>query len=295
MRLLVVGANGLLGSNVVYAGISRDWTVLGTYHSTNPDFDIPLVQFDLAAADHFPDLIARLGPDVVVNCAAMTDVDACEADPETAHVCNGMAPGDIAAACAEHGVEFVHVSTDYVFDGRTTTPYSETAEPNPIQVYGKSKLAGERTVLDRTDSALVTRLAFVWGIHRSSGELIGFPSWVASELQNGQEVPLFTDQRVTPTRAGQAAETILDLIETPASGRLHIACRSCVTPYEFGSRIADRIDADGSLLTRSSMEDLTRVAPRPADTCLAVDRLEDVLGRAQPSIEADLDAVWTTC
>ncbi|SHH68386.1 dTDP-4-dehydrorhamnose reductase [Halobaculum gomorrense] len=291
MRLLVLGANGLLGSNVLCAGQQRDWTVCGTYHSTQPAFDIPLTQFDLRAYTSFEDVLTEHGPDVVVNCAAMTDVDGCETNPERARVLNGDAPGGLAAVCSENDVEFVHVSTDYVFDGREREPYSESAETNPRQVYGESKLVGEQAVAEEATDALVARLSFVWGIHRGTGDLTGFPAWVRGRLGSGDTVPLFTDQWVTPTRAGQAAETLLDLIEQDTTGRFHVACSSCVSPYEFGKAIAESVGADEDLLIKGSMEDVERNATRPTYSCLDVKHLESALGRSQPTICEDVEAV----
>jgi dTDP-4-dehydrorhamnose reductase len=260
MRLLVVGANGLLGSNVVRAGQQREWTVYGTYYSTQPAFDIPLTQFDLREYSSFDDVLTEHDPDVVVNCAAMTDVDSCETNPKQADVLNGDAPGGLAAHCDAKGVTFVHVSTDYVFDGTEREPYTESADTNPIQVYGKSKLVGEQAVHDEITEPLMSRLSFVWGIHRSNNNLTGFPAWVRDRLLSGEDIPLFTDQWVTPTRAGQAAETLLDLVEQDATGVFHIACSSCVTPYEFGKMIADYVDTSEELLSEGSMDDVERVA-----------------------------------
>jgi dTDP-4-dehydrorhamnose reductase len=292
MRLLVVGANGLLGSNVVYAGQQRGWDVCGTYHSTRPAFDVPLSQFSLEAHDEFTEVLDAYDPAVVVNCAAMTDVDACEQYPEQAHVLNGETPGQLAAHCERMDVEFVHVSTDYVFDGAAQTPYVESATPNPIQEYGESKLAGERAVGEESASALLPRLSFVWGLHRSTGKLTGFPAWVRDQLQAGDTVPLFTDQWITPTRAGQAAETVLDLIEREATGRYHIACTSCVTPYEFGEILVERAEASTELLTEGAMADVDRDAARPTNSCLNVTNVESTLGRSQPTLQEDIDAVW---
>jgi dTDP-4-dehydrorhamnose reductase len=294
MRLLVVGANGLLGSNVVHDSQQRGWNVCGTYHSEQPAFDIPLTQFDLQEYDSFDDILGEYDPDAVINCAAMTDVDGCEAKPEQADILNGDAPGELAAHCDTRGIRFVHISTDYVFDGTEREPYSESAETNPAQVYGESKLEGERAVADETADALMTRLSFVWGIHRSSGDFTGFPAWVRDQLKSGKEVPLFTDQWVTPTRAGQAAETLLDLIESEASGLFHLACASCVTPYAFGELIADAGGYSQDLLSRGSMDDVERDATRPVYSCLDVERVESTLGRAQPTLREDVEAVRET-
>ncbi|TKX40536.1 dTDP-4-dehydrorhamnose reductase [Halorubrum sp. CGM4_25_10-8A] len=292
MRLLVVGANGLLGSNVVHVGRQRDWTVMGTYHSTRPEFDIPLTQFDLAASETFDDVLETHDPDLVVNCAAMTDVDGCETNPERADVLNGDAPGALAAQCVANDVEFVHVSTDYVFDGTARDPYGEAASPNPVQVYGESKLAGERAVHEAAGDHLIARLSFVWGVHRSSGELTGFPAWVRDQLASGNSVPLFTDQWVTPTRAGQAAATLLDLIDADTTGLYHVACRSCVTPYAFGEVLADQVGADTALLKEGSTDDIDRDATRPTYSCLDVGAVESQLRRPQPTLEEDVSEIW---
>jgi dTDP-4-dehydrorhamnose reductase len=291
MRVLVVGANGLLGSNVVRASHQRGWIVCGTYHSTRPTFDIPLTQFDLRNHTSFDDILTDYDLDVVINCAAMTNVDGCERNPEQAQLLNGDAPGELAAQCAATDVPFVHVSTDYVFDGTNREPYTESAATNPRQVYGESKLLGEQAVTDALPDALVARLSFVWGIHRSSGTLSGFPAWVRDRLHSDKAVPLFIDQWVTPTRAGQAADTLLDLIEQNITGRVHIASSSCVTPYTFGAVIADRVGHSENLLSEGSMDDVGRDAPRPIYSCLNVERVESVLGRPQPTIREDVDAI----
>lgn len=292
MRLLVVGANGLLGSNVVHVGRQSDWIVMGTYHSTRPEFDIPLTQFDLAAYEAFDEVFETYDPDLVVNCAAMTDVDGCETNTEQANVLNSDAPGALAAQCAANDVEFVHVSTDYVFDGSARDPYREGETPTPVQVYGDSKLAGERAVQEADGDHLIARLSFVWGVHRSSGELTGFPAWVRDQLESGDPVPLFTDQWVTPTRAGQAAATLLDLVDASATGLYHVACRTCVTPYEFGSVLVDQLGADAALLKEGSTGDIDRDATRPTYTCLDVSAVESRLGRPQPTLESDVNEIW---
>jgi dTDP-4-dehydrorhamnose reductase len=158
-------------------------------------------------------------------------------------------------------------------------------------VYGKSKLAGEQVVTEETTDALVARLSFVWGIHRSSKDLTGFPAWVRDQLQSDQDVPLFTNQWVTPTRAGQAAETLLDLIKQDATDLFHIACSSCVTAYEFGEVIADHAGSSGGLLSEGSMDDVERDATRPTYSCLDVEKVESELGRPQPTLREDVEIV----
>jgi len=288
MNVLVLGASGLLGSNVVTTVTQRNDTVIGMYRSNDPDLDIPCHRCDLTKDGSVATLLDEHDPNLVVNCAALTDVDKCERDPSTAQTVNADAPSRIAKLCHDRAIMFVHVSTDYVFDGGEQTPYTENYEPNPLQVYGRTKLAGERKVIEAFPEALVVRLSFLYGIHRSTGDLTGFPAWVTSELHAGNEVPLFTDQYVTPSRAAQVAMTLLDLVAADESGIFHVACRSSVTPHELGLEIASRMDATGRVL-EGSREDVDRAAPRPAYTCLDIGKVETVLDRPQPTLQEDLE------
>ncbi|MFW6437289.1 MAG: SDR family oxidoreductase [Halococcoides sp.] len=298
MDVLVLGAEGLLGSNVVRAADRRDWSVSGTYYAERPPFDCSLTELDVRETTALADVLDDRDPDAVVNCTAMTDVDGCEAAPEQAQAINGAAPGAMTRCCTDRDVEFCHVSTDYVFDGRDRGRYREDDPVDPIQVYGASKLAGERAVRESAEAPIV-RLSFVWGVHRARGELAGFPAWVCDRLGAGESVPLFTDQWVTPTRAGQAAATILELLDAGATGTYHVAASDCVTPSAFGRSIADRVGADPGLCEEGSTADVDRPAERPTHTCLAVDRIEATLDRAQPTLDADLaaveDALYEAC
>ena len=124
------------------------WVVSGTYHSTKPLFDIPLTQFDLREHATFDEVLNEHDPNVVVNCAEMTDVNDCEKNPDMAATLNGDTPGKLAAHCEIHNISFVHISTDYVFDGDSRDAYVELDKPAPKQAYGKSKLIGEETVTE---------------------------------------------------------------------------------------------------------------------------------------------------
>ena len=288
MTILVVGASGLLGSNVVTAGQARGRDVVGTYHSTRPQFEIPLEELDVRNTDRFREMVREYQPTTVINCAAMTEVDGCEANPDDAFAINADAPETFATICGETGTQFVHVSTDYIFDGSTNGSYAESADPNPQQVYGESKLAGERGVRTAGSDPLVIRPSFVYGVHRSRDELTGFPAWVREQLTEGESVPLFTDQHITPSRAGETAETLLELSSAGQSGVVHVVARSCVTPYEFGEQICQLVGAPVELLAKGTMEDVDRPATRPKRTCLDVSRVENLLDRSQPTLAADL-------
>lgn len=162
---------------------------------------------------------------------------------------------------------------------------------SPVQVYGETKLSGEQAVREAGEDVVIVRLSFIYGIHRSTDALTGFPEWVRDRVEEGEETPLFTDQHVTPSRAGAAAETPCDFVERDARGTYHVAARLCVTPYEFGEAIAERMEADSNLLAAGSQSDIDHLAMRPSYTCLDVTRVEEELGRPEPTLEHNLDAI----
>jgi dTDP-4-dehydrorhamnose reductase len=290
MDVLVTGAGGLLGSNVAAVAANRGYSVLGTYHNREPELDVETAQLEITDADQFAELLATHAFDVVINCAAMTDVDGCEQHPEQARRVNGNAPGEMASIAAQQETDFVQVSTDYVFNGRRDGRYEPADETNPIQEYGRSKELGEKTVQNEHRGALIVRLSFVYG-RNGQGTIEGFPAWVLDRLEREESTPLFTDQYITPTRAGSAAETILDLCGEAVTGTVHVAAQDCVTPYEFGTTLAELAGESTTLLEEGRMVDVDRLAARPKNTCLAVEQTESLLGRAQPTLEEDLLAL----
>jgi dTDP-4-dehydrorhamnose reductase len=291
MTTLVIGANGLVGSNVLDQLVNDGSRVVGTYHSESPTIDVESRQLDITDSEAVRTVFEEIEPNSVLNCAAMTDVDACERAPDRAETVNTTAAATVAELAAETGAALVHFSTDYVFAGDRTAAYTEADEPAPIQVYGETKLAGEEAVFDRHPGPVVVRPSFVYGIHRGTGDLTGFPAWVRNRLRAGNDVPLFTDQRVSPTRAGQVASVVRELLAAGATGLFHATARSCVTPFEFGQRIAEMLDYPSDRLARSSMAAVDREAPRPTNSCLAVDKVESALGRRQPTMRTDLESI----
>lgn len=287
MTTLILGASGLLGSNVAETASQRTHEVIGTFRTNRPTLSADCYHCDLSAPEHPRTLIDRHEPELVVNCAALSNVDECEGNPETAQVINEKVPGELAKLCRARGITLVHTSTDYVFDGAKSEPYTETDETAPLQVYGRTKRAGEIAVRDHEPAAIVVRLSFLFGVHRSSNELSGFPAWVRSQLTADENVPLFTDQHVTPSRAKHVAESLFDLVGANESGVFHVACRDCVTPFQFGQLIAEQMTTN-STLERVSRADVERDAARPDYTCLDVSRIEERLGRPQPTLREEL-------
>ncbi|MFD1562796.1 dTDP-4-dehydrorhamnose reductase [Haloarchaeobius amylolyticus] len=292
MRVLITGSGGLLGGNVVSTAIERGWEVVGTYHSAAPEFDCPLYQLDVRSRSDCKAVFENVRPDAVINCAAVTDVDGCETNPEQANAVNVEGARTLAQLAHDWDIQFLHTSTDYVFDGNRESPYPEEAPTNPLQTYGESKLAGEKAVRDVYRSAVIARLSFVYGRTQPAGELSGFPAWVRETAATGESVPLFTDQYITPSQAETTAQTLLELLNIGAQGTYNVACRSYVTPYEFGETLLEELGRSADLLEPSSLEAINREASRPAYTCLDTAKVESLLGRPQPTLTEDITALF---
>jgi dTDP-4-dehydrorhamnose reductase len=266
MKCLVLGGAGMLGQAVVQEARSRGSDVLALSRG----------QADVTDRDRLLEWAAEFRPEVVVNCAAHTKVDACETEVERAFAINGEGAGNAAAAAESVGARLVHVSTDYVFDGSAREPYKEDAPTGPLSVYGKSKLEGERRALEY-DRALVVRTSWLFGP--------GGPNFVAAMvgLIEAGKVPLrvVDDQVGGPTYTPFLAKALLDLARLGATRVLHYQNREPVSWYAFATEIA-RQWCEGETAVEVqpvTTAELTRPAPRPAWSVLDVTRFEEIAGR----------------
>lgn len=263
MRTLVFGGTGIVGSALVRECRGRGWPVLGLSRG----------QGEITDKRRVEELCAAFRPDLIVNCAAFTKVDLCESEPAQAFAVNGAAVGNLVRAAAGAGARLVHLSTDYVFDGRAIAPCSEDHPTAPQSVYGASKLAGEAQAL-AGGRALVVRTSWVFG---SGGA--NFVDTIAGRIRGGQKsFRVVEDQLGAPTFAPFLARAVADLGEWGASGLVHYQNRPTVSWYEFAREIAGRLDPAVEV-TPIPTSEAPRPAPRPAYSVLAVDRFEKLAGR----------------
>ncbi|HEX2022232.1 MAG TPA: dTDP-4-dehydrorhamnose reductase [Candidatus Thermoplasmatota archaeon] len=225
---------------------------------------LPRAEADLADADALCRAVARAAPDAVVHAGAMTNVDACEREPEAARAVNALATGVLAEAAAKAGAALAYVSTDYVFDGERGG-YRETDPANPLSVYGRTKLEGERLALAAHPDAIVARTSVVFAPLRRN-----FVTWAIGEMRAGRPVRLAEDQRVSPTYAPDLAETILALLSRGERGVWHAAGASALTRVEMGRAVARTFSLDAGLVQPARFADLRLPAPRPRDSTLDV-------------------------
>lgn len=267
MRTLVFGGTGIVGRALVREGRSRGWPVLGLSHG----------QGDVTDRARIDEICTAFRPVLIVNCAAFTQVDLCEAEPERALAVNGTAVGNLVRAADVCGARLVHLSTDYVFDGRATAPYGEDHPTAPRSSYGRSKLEGERQALASSRS-LVIRTSWIFGPGGAN-----FVDTIAGRIRSGQKsFRVVDDQLGAPTWAPFLARAVSDLGEWGATGLVHYQNRPAVSWFEFAREIARRLDP-GVEVTPISTAEAPRPAPRPAFSVLAVDRFEKLAGRAVES------------
>ncbi len=256
MKLLVTGAAGMLGRDVMLAAGNAGHEVVG-YGRAELDVTAP------AALDRRLELER---PDVVINCAAWTDVDGAEMAEEAAFAVNGRGAGNIAAAAAEVEARIVHVSTDYVFDGAKGAPYVESDQPGPLSAYGRTKLAGEEAVAAANKRHFIVRSAGLFGV--------GGRNFVETMLQLAEdrsEVTVVRDQVGSPTYTWHLAYGIVRLIEGIEYGIHHMAASGQCSWYEFACEIFEQAQVECRVLSITS-EEFGATAPRPAFSALVSQR-----------------------
>jgi dTDP-4-dehydrorhamnose reductase len=261
MRMLVTGAGGMLGRDVVAAAGERGHDVFGRARA----------ELDITDAAAVADAIASQRPDVVVNCAAWTNVDGAETEEQAAAAVNGTGAGEVARAAAAAGARVVHVSTDYVFDGQADQPYVESDPVAPVSAYGRTKLTGEREVLAAGEANAVVRSSWLFGA--------GGRNFVATmlELADGgrEEVSVVVDQVGCPTYTGHLARGLVELAERGAGGVHHLAGGGQCSWHALAIEVFEQAGVEIRVVVATSAE-MARPAKRPAWSVLGSERADPV-------------------
>jgi dTDP-4-dehydrorhamnose reductase len=265
MRLLVTGAAGMLGLDVLRAGERAGHELIGV--------DLP--ELDITDSEAVQQAFARIAPDAVLNCAAWTDVDGAQTHVEQAHAVNADGASNLARAAAQANVPMLHVSTDYVFDGKPCLTaiglrraYLESDPTGPRSVYGQTKLAGEEQVLKASPRHTVVRSAWLFGLGGAN-----FPATMLKLATERDAVQVVTDQVGCPTWTGHLAPALLGLLEREVTGVVHLAGTGYVSWNGFAEEVFRQAEVK-CRVEDATTADMPRPAPRPQWSALESERPE---------------------
>lgn len=291
-RVLVCGSNGLLGQRLAWLLDSDpEYEVLHTSHHRSfaqPEILIDYTQLDISVRSDVKSLVTSFRPDVILNAAAMTNVDACEREREQAWKINVTAVENLAEVSRRIGAKLIHVSTDYVFDGRTGN-YKEEDRVHPINYYGKTKLAGENVLVSSGINYAILRTIVVYGTGVNVKN--NFALWVINSLSEKKMIRCVDDQISNPTHVADLALAMKQCMEHDARGLYHVAGAESVSRYDFAVRAAEIFGFDSSLITKIKSGDLQQLAQRPLHTSFVIEKAKKTFHYSPMNITQGLKLV----
>jgi len=259
-RVAILGGKGMLGSDLALA--CQQHRLITTV------LDLP--EFDITNENHLTN--ALKGVDAVINCAAYTNVEKAESESELAYKVNGEAVGKLGFAAKEAGVWVLHISTDFVFDGKSRRPYVETDPPHPINIYGASKLAGEELLVESGCRYCIMRVEWTYG---SGGN--NFVTKMIKRARTSRRLKVVDDQIGSPTATAEIAKVICKLLPKKPEGLFHFASAGCVSRFEMAKFIFDKLNMFVDLNSCKTAEFPT-VAARPLNSRFDCSKIEALLG-----------------
>ncbi len=279
MRILVTGSNGLLGQKLT-ALLQQDPTVqlIATARSASA---VPIEKgefhlLDITNAAEVDAIIASTKPDVIINTAAMTNVDQCETEKEACWKNNVTAVENLVNTCEKHSVRLVHVSTDFIFDG-SHGPLAEDEPAGPVNYYGESKLAAEQLVLNASIDSCILRTVLVYGITNDMSRS-NIVLWVKKSLEEGKTIQVVNDQFRTPTLAEDLAMGCYLAAIKNAAGIYHVSGKDFLSPYEIALATADYFNLDKTLIKPTDSTTFKQPAARPLTTGFIIEKARKELG-----------------
>ncbi len=278
----------MLGLNLALDA-SRANQVIGVDRNTLTFAPFQVIQADLLDSQAVSRVLTEAQPEAVIHCAAMADVDTCEANPDLARRTNAELPGKIAEACARRKIRMIHISTDAVFGGQKSDPYAESDQPNPQGVYASTKLEGEQAVLQIYPLASVARVNFYgWSLsgRRSLAEFFVY------SLGRGSTVNGFTDVTFCPMFVNHLSGILIKMLKRDLHGLYHVVGPQAMTKYQFGVEIARKFGLSERLIDPQSVEKSGLTARRSHNLWLSINKISTDLQLELPSFSTGLDAFY---
>ena len=287
MKTLIIGANGFTGRRILQS-LSRqgiyELTGCSLHEDILPGNNYRFVQADMNNHPAIDRLIAEIRPDVVINGSALSVPDYCESHHEEAYAANVLAVENIARCCEKAGSRFIHLSTDFVFDGKKAELYTETDTPAPVNYYCISKYQGEQAVTANCSNYANVRVVVVYG-KALPGQHGNILQLVKNRLRAGQEIRVVSDQYRTPTWVQDIVDGVEKLMHISQNGIWHSCGDECLSIADIAYRVADYFKLDRSLIVPVTTEEMNEATPRPRFSGLSIEKAKRILGYAPHSLE----------
>ncbi len=273
-KIFITGASGFLGGHV-YHQAREKWQVLAGYNSNkSAGRGEDWIQLDLTDAKRVRAALKAFRPDVIIHCAANSNLDECEKSPDMASAINVKSAEYLISSANDLGSRLIFVSSDIVFNGEKGN-YRETDPVSPISVYGRTKVRSEELLMRKSTNYVIARAALIYGRPKTGGS--SFSVWIENQLKAGSSVSLYRDQFRTPVLVNNLAEALLELAENDYTGIIHLGGKNRIDRLTFGKQLCAAAGYDAGLLRAASMYDRKPAAPRPADVSLNIDKAGSVL------------------
>lgn len=274
-KILVIGANGFTGRHIL-----NDFSRRASYQITGCSLHDDIcphsgnyryVRIDIRDPEAVKQLFQDLQPEIVINTSALSVPDYCETHHEEADAINITATEHLANCCEIHGSRLIHLSTDFVFSGRTDRPYTEEDVPAPVNYYGRTKLEGEKRIAAICRNYAIVRVVVVYG-SALPGQHGNVLQLVADRLRSNEEIRVVSDQWRTPTYVEDIVQGVEKLIHHPHNGIYHICGSECLTIADIAYRVADVLGLDRSLIRPVTTSEMGEKTPRPHFSGLSIEK-----------------------
>lgn len=293
MKALITGSNGLLGQKLTPLLLEKNVQIIATGkgpdRTNTKNVNYSYLELDITDQNEVLKIVSAQKPDVVINTAAMTNVDQCESEKEACTKLNVDAVEYLVNACEKNNCHLIHLSTDFIFDGKNG-PYTEDGQPNPISFYGQSKLDAEELITQSTIKWSILRTVLVYGIVPSMSRS-NIILWVKESLESKKSIKVVTDQWRTPTLAEDLAMGCYLVASKEAQGIFNISGKDMLTPYDMSIKTADYFGLDKSFITKADSTTFSQPAQRPPKTGFVIDKAINELGYNPHSFDTGISIV----
>ena len=293
MKILITGANGLLGQKLVaLLGQHDEVEIMATSRGSSRIQELSSKNYhtlDVTSKSEVINLFSKLQPEIVIHTAAMTQVDDCELNQEECKVANIEAVRNVVAGCLAINAHLVHLSTDFIFDG-LEGPLTEDALPKPVNFYGETKLEAEKLIIESGISWAIVRTVLVYGVvpGLSRSNII---LWVKESLENKKIINVVDDQWRTPTLAEDLAQGCWLIAKNKVTGVFNISGKDMLTPYDMAQLVADHFQLNNKYIKRANSATFSQPAKRPAKTGFVIDKAVNDLGYQPHSFKQGIEII----